>query len=578
MTLDQAAVQAFAGSPDAFSRGKQLAADANWVRYGVMTDQLVWGECQGSGSTPYEVSFRLNDRKYKCTCPSRQQPCKHVVGLLLRYVQQACAIHADPPPEWAQKRLQQTSRTSSKKTSTTASTSDDSSTTTPSDTGSDGPTGTNDTKTGSPPAGKATVHPAGSSQGTQTNGTAPSAVEQSTPSSGLAIRIDKRRIQLTDEGITLLEQWLKDAMRQGLAALSRQSDDFWNHITTRLVDCQLSGLVGYVTTCKSLCTLEDENLCRLALMELALLHLATRSYRQMHRLSPQQQLGLWIELGRNLREEEVRALGQRCDGQWLVVGHEKSYDEDTKLFTYDYWLTNSEGRIINYRYHVFGKGTKIKDISLLVGDTLTATWVYYPTLYPLRVAPLSYDFVPFSFVPVGYRYINDLLEAFAQGIGQNPWLNQLPAICTDMNFVQWKELWWLRDSQGQLLPVGLYNVCFTNEDVIKQIQNAHTFFGVWSDHCFVLHSIWDKHGKIMSMNPYDIFKNLKYDKEKVYLISGYLNQYPSLQSLVPLAMRGTSDGYGLLCQAAEAVLRDRGGHLPPRVALEELSSACDSSS
>lgn len=40
----------------------------------------------GHGSSPYRVSVRLAEPfRYACTCPSRQTPCKHVLGLMLAY-------------------------------------------------------------------------------------------------------------------------------------------------------------------------------------------------------------------------------------------------------------------------------------------------------------------------------------------------------------------------------------------------------------------------------------------------------------------------------------------------------------
>jgi hypothetical protein len=37
---------------------------------------LVWGECHGSGSSPYRVICSDADFGFKCTCPSRKLPCK----------------------------------------------------------------------------------------------------------------------------------------------------------------------------------------------------------------------------------------------------------------------------------------------------------------------------------------------------------------------------------------------------------------------------------------------------------------------------------------------------------------------
>ena len=42
---------------------------------------LVWGECQGSGANPYRTVFDRSNAGYKCTCPSRKFPCKHVLAV-----------------------------------------------------------------------------------------------------------------------------------------------------------------------------------------------------------------------------------------------------------------------------------------------------------------------------------------------------------------------------------------------------------------------------------------------------------------------------------------------------------------
>ena len=41
---------------------------------------LVWGKCQGSGKTPYQVTVDLTEPAFRCTCPSRKFPCKHGAG------------------------------------------------------------------------------------------------------------------------------------------------------------------------------------------------------------------------------------------------------------------------------------------------------------------------------------------------------------------------------------------------------------------------------------------------------------------------------------------------------------------
>lgn len=75
-------VRQFAGK--AYAAGQKLAGAAGWSNTGA-TQTLLWGNFQGSGRTPYRVQVNLVGPTYKCSCPSRQFPCKHVVGLVLRW-------------------------------------------------------------------------------------------------------------------------------------------------------------------------------------------------------------------------------------------------------------------------------------------------------------------------------------------------------------------------------------------------------------------------------------------------------------------------------------------------------------
>ncbi len=63
---------------------------------------LVFGFCQGSGKSPYEVSMDLatgTDRPtLRCSCPSRQFPCKHQIGLMLAFVANGAAFPVQAPP------------------------------------------------------------------------------------------------------------------------------------------------------------------------------------------------------------------------------------------------------------------------------------------------------------------------------------------------------------------------------------------------------------------------------------------------------------------------------------------------
>ncbi|MFE4517797.1 SWIM zinc finger family protein [Kitasatospora sp. NPDC056783] len=93
-------------APDAASRkaAGSLSSSAPWS--GTGTDgAAVWGECEGSGSTPYRTAIELATPAYLCNCPGRKFPCKHALGLLLLWSGSAEDVPVGRPADWAAKWL-----------------------------------------------------------------------------------------------------------------------------------------------------------------------------------------------------------------------------------------------------------------------------------------------------------------------------------------------------------------------------------------------------------------------------------------------------------------------------------------
>ncbi|MFE7527495.1 SWIM zinc finger family protein [Kitasatospora sp. NPDC057542] len=88
-------------APDAASQkaAGKLSAPAPWS--GTGTDgTALWGECKGSGRTPYRTAIELATPAYQCSCPSRKFPCKHALGLLLLWSGSPEAVPAGEPADW----------------------------------------------------------------------------------------------------------------------------------------------------------------------------------------------------------------------------------------------------------------------------------------------------------------------------------------------------------------------------------------------------------------------------------------------------------------------------------------------
>ena len=69
-------------------------------------DTLIYGECKGSGSKPYYTSadFMGDTPVFRCSCPSRQFPCKHSLAIMFDYITGKDFETSEVPEDIAQKR------------------------------------------------------------------------------------------------------------------------------------------------------------------------------------------------------------------------------------------------------------------------------------------------------------------------------------------------------------------------------------------------------------------------------------------------------------------------------------------
>ena len=86
-------------APDAASVSAARKLTAAWLGTGVHGSSL-WGQCKGSGATPYQTIVDLSGPAYRCSCPSRKFPCKHALSLLLLWSQGTVAA-SDAPADFA---------------------------------------------------------------------------------------------------------------------------------------------------------------------------------------------------------------------------------------------------------------------------------------------------------------------------------------------------------------------------------------------------------------------------------------------------------------------------------------------
>jgi hypothetical protein len=118
--LDERTVDAAAPNADAAKNGRGLVIKGKFLSLSIDADEtVIFGECEGSGRKPYECSCdfqRPESPTHRCTCPSRQFPCKHCVGLMYAFVLKRSSFKtADIPELLAEKRGKLVARAEKKK-------------------------------------------------------------------------------------------------------------------------------------------------------------------------------------------------------------------------------------------------------------------------------------------------------------------------------------------------------------------------------------------------------------------------------------------------------------------------------
>jgi hypothetical protein len=108
ISITQHFIEAAAPNAEAAKNGRGLLLKNKFLTLHHSPDETLWfGRCQGSGKTPYLCSadFAVPEKPvYRCTCPSRQFPCKHALGLLYALAEGKKFTSAEVPEELAAKR------------------------------------------------------------------------------------------------------------------------------------------------------------------------------------------------------------------------------------------------------------------------------------------------------------------------------------------------------------------------------------------------------------------------------------------------------------------------------------------
>ena len=102
MAISLEKIEQMAPDQASLAAAKKLLKPGKWPTLADNGAGIVWGECQGSGATPYRIAVTEADAGYKCTCPSRKFPCKHSLALMWMRAEGLAPFVPGTLPQWVE--------------------------------------------------------------------------------------------------------------------------------------------------------------------------------------------------------------------------------------------------------------------------------------------------------------------------------------------------------------------------------------------------------------------------------------------------------------------------------------------
>lgn len=393
--------QVLALAPDEASKkaGKELANSAKWVTKGA-TPGLLWGECQGSGSKPYQTAVDLHSLAFKCSCPSRKFPCKHGVALGVLYARRAADFATAEPPvwaaEWLNKRAEKEEKVAAKK--------------------------------------EAPVDEAAQAKRRQA------------------------REGKADEGVSDLLLWLQDIVRTGIINMPDKPRTYWEGAAKRLVDAQVPGLAGMV---KSLADTPfyKEGWQSSFLGNLLNIYLLAKGFQNRQALTNGLLHDVRAGLGFTVPQEELKA-GTGVQDTWLVLGKRVSEEEQITVERFWLWGASTNRYALVLQFLVRGQGATLV---LAPGSWVDAELVYYPSVSPLRAVVKQYSTAaaaPCFSLLSGWE---EVAQKQTETCAAFPVQSNRPYVVSGIKPIRYTDGWWLQDSQQRMVRIaenfpGIWNL------------------------------------------------------------------------------------------------------------------------
>ncbi|HEY8894149.1 MAG TPA: SWIM zinc finger family protein [Niastella sp.] len=389
MQLSEEQVLALAPDESSKKSGKELSNPGKWVSKGV-NELALWGECQGSGSKPYQTQVDMVNMAFKCSCPSRKFPCKHGIGLLLLHARNKNDFTVNEMPAWVSEWITKRNER----------------------------------------------------QGKQ-------AVQKEKPVDEAAqAKRRQAREQKVGDGIEEVLQWIKDIIRNGIISMPEKGSGWFENMARRMIDAQAPGLAGMIRNLGEINFYRDGWQSEF-IDQLLRLYLVATGFKNNDNLPAllQQDIRTWIGFTQN--QEELKEQTGTTD-TWLVLG--KQVTEDDNLTVERNWLygIKSDQYALVLQFLVRGQGAQL---ALTPGLFVEAELVFYPSVAPLRAIIKKQINTEQVQQYKGFTNWQQVVEAETAFSSTLPFRSERPFIIEQVKPVFYDHQWWLQDSNNAMMSI-----------------------------------------------------------------------------------------------------------------------------
>jgi hypothetical protein len=392
LSLSLAKIEALAPDQASLSSAKKLLKPSGWPCLCENGEGLVWGECQGSGATPYRISIDEGDAGYKCTCPSRKFPCKHSLALMWMRSEGKVGFTKDTPPGWVTDWLSRRRGPSSNAAATT---------------------------------------PRASIAATEGDDAAQEVPDPKAEARAQASRerSRKERESAIGGGIEELSIWIGDQIDAGAAAFASNPSAACRTMAQRLFDAKAGGLAVMVDSLPAkLYSVPEIRRSIAAVRELGTLHLIASAYAKQDLLPPLLKEDVRQAAGWNITRDSLLTdpSAERLEAQWHVWLTRTEVQPD-KLRRIETWLYGTRRHAVLIDYVPVSTGAS--GSGYVAGETFLAELVYYPSPAPHRALIAQAKSGSSAFEgPLGLpdQTLSQAFDRFGDALALKPWLGDHP--------------------------------------------------------------------------------------------------------------------------------------------------------